>query len=335
MIELDRNKGLWAVLWLGLMLVTCAAALRFGTRDMTLSDVVQALIAYEATNPDHLTVRALRVPRIPAALLAGAALGIAGTIMQSLTRNPLADPGILGVNGGAAVGVMTGIWILGLQSPVALVWPAMLGATGASVLVYFLGGAARGAEDYSRLVLAGAALSAFFLSMIWAMLMTSHEALDVYRFWVLGGFSGVRMDVLSILWPFFLIGALFAGAATLMLNALLLGEDTARALGVRIDVLRLLGLIAIAVLCGSTVAMAGPIAFVGLLAPHIARSFSGVDVRWLGVFSVLIGATLMLLADVLARIILPGSEMEAGAIIALIGGPALIFLVRRKTSVAL
>ncbi len=335
MIELDRHKGLWAALWIGLLLITCVVALRLGTRDMSFADVVQALTAYDATNPDHLTVRALRLPRIPAALLAGAALGIAGTIMQCLTRNPLADPGILGVNGGAAVGVMIGIWVFGLQSSGALIWPAMLGATGASLLVFFLGGAARGADDFSRLVLAGAALSAFFLSLIWAMLMTSREALDVYRFWVLGGFNGVRFETLASLWPFFLIGAIFAGATTLMLNALLLGEDTARALGARIDVLRLLGLIAIAVLCGATVAMAGPIAFAGLLAPHIALAFSGVDVRWLGVFSILIGATLMLLADVVARVILPVYELEAGAMIALIGGPALIVLVRRKTAVAL
>lgn len=327
------HRPRWAVLCalgIGVVLVG-ALSLRFGVRPLAWDSAVQALVGFDPGDPDHIAVRTLRVPRTIAAILAGAALGLAGALMQALTRNPLADPGLLGVNGGAAMGVVVAIWGFGVTGQAMLVAPALLGAGLAAVLVLSLGGGATGrAGDSARLVLAGAAVGALFLALTWAILIVSRESLDVYRFWVLGGFGQVDMAQLSALWPFYGLAALFAALAALSLNPLLLGEDTARGLGVRVGLVRLVTLLAVIALCGTTVALAGPIAFVGLIVPHLARPLAGPDIRWLAALSAAMGALLALSADIAGRLVQPGREIEAGAMIALIGGPALIVLVRQR-----
>ncbi len=311
-------------------------SLRIGIRPVDWSTTLGALLAYEPTNPDHIAIRELRLPRTLAALLAGAALGLAGALMQVVTRNPLADPGLLGINGGAALGVVIAIWGVGVASQAALVLPALAGAALASVLVLTLGGAMdRQGVDPIRLVLAGAAVGALFLALTWALLMLSRETLDVYRFWVLGGFNGINGQDLLAVGPFYAAGAALAVVAVLALDPLLLGDDTARSLGVRVGLVRLITIAAIIGLCGSTVAMAGPVAFIGLIVPHLARSFSGADIRKLALFSAAIGSALALVADIAGRVIIPGQEIQAGAMVALIGGPALVLLVRQHRAVPL
>ena len=256
--------------------------------------------------------------------------------MQGLTRNPLADPGILGINGGAAFGVVLGIWGLGLTAPGALVAPALAGAALAAVLVLLLGGSiGRNGPDPVRLVLAGAALSALFLALTWALLIASRQALDVYRYWVLGGFNQVDPASLVSVLPAYALGFVAAAGAAILLNPLAIGDDTARALGARVGLARLIGLIAVVVLCATTVSLAGPIAFIGLVVPHMVRPFAGADIRRLVLGSAAVGAALAVVADLVGRFILPGQELEAGAMMALIGGPALILIVRRGRAVRL
>ena len=317
-----------------LVVVACglaALSLGLGVRDVPLATVVEAWTAYNPYNPDHIVVRDLRMARAVAALLGGAALGLAGALMQVMTRNPLADPGILGINSGAAFGVVMGIWVLGLSAAGALVLPALVGAGITAVLVLVLGGGAgRDGPDPVRMVLVGAALSALFLSLTWALLILSRQSLDIYRYWVLGGFGQVDPSNLWAVMPLLLAGFGAAFVAAFMLNPLALGDDTARALGVRVGLARFISLVGTVLLCGTTVSLAGPIAFIGLIVPHLVRPFARGDVRRLAFGSVVLGAALAMTADVVGRLILPGQEIEAGAIMALIGGPALIVLVQRQ-----
>ncbi|WP_299970336.1 iron ABC transporter permease [uncultured Roseobacter sp.] len=322
-----------------LALVTLALiplSVGFGVRNLGWTNVLSALGRDQLGTTAHLVVWELRLPRTLAALICGGALGLAGALMQVLTRNPLADPGLLGVNGGAAMGVVLGIWGLGISSQTGLILPALGGAGVAAALVFLLGGTPRGqGPDPMRLILAGAAVSALFLALTWAILILSRESLDVYRFWVLGAFSDIRMADLLSLWPAFAIALPLAAAAALLLDPLTLGDDTARALGVRVGLARVITILAIVGLCGTTVSLAGPIAFIGLVVPHLIRPLSGADVRLLALGSFLAGALLAITADTLGRVLLPGREIEAGAMMALIGGPTLVLLVRLRRGVAL
>ncbi|SMR83539.1 iron complex transport system permease protein [Aliiroseovarius halocynthiae] len=317
-------------------LVLAFVSLWFGVRPLPTSTVWQALVAFDPSNTEHMIVHELRLPRAMAALIGGGALGMAGALMQSLSRNPLADPGLLGVNGGAALGVVISIWVLGATAQSQLVFPALAGAGLAATLVLLLGGAVRPrGPDPTRLILAGAAVGALFLALTWAILILSRESLDTYRFWVLGGFTGITKSDLVALLPLFAVSLPMGLAAAFLLAPLILGDDTARALGVRVGFVRVFSTVAIVALCGLTVSMAGPIAFIGLVVPHLVRPLLGADLRLVAIGSFLTGAALAVLADILGRLILPGQEIEAGATMALIGGPSLILLVRFRREVAL
>lgn len=319
-------------LWLGAsalaLFILSVVALRFGLRPTGWAPIWPALTAFEPLNPDQIVIREIRLPRLIGAVLAGASLGMAGALMQGMTRNPLADPGILGVNAGASMGVVLCILVLGVTDPASFVWIALGGGFAAAALVFLLGGGNQ--ANPARLILAGAAVSALFLALSRSLLLVSQQTLDVYRFWVLGGFDGIDFNTLNALLPFFLAGVILALISGFALNALMLGDDVARGLGVRVGLSQILIGLTIVVLCGATVSMAGPIAFVGLIVPHLARRIAGADMRWILVFSASLGALLMVSADLLGRLALFGGNMQAGVMSALIGGPILILLVRRN-----
>ncbi|MCH2165715.1 MAG: iron ABC transporter permease [Marinovum sp.] len=316
-------------------LILVAVSLTLGVRSIPTASFVEAFAAYDSSNPDQIVVREMRLGRAVAALLGGAALGLAGALMQILSRNPLADPGILGINGGAAFGVVVGIWGLRLSDPGTLVLPALAGAALAAILVLSLGTSRARGPDPVRLVLAGAALSALFLSLTWVILITSRQSLAIYRYWVLGGFSQIEMSHLMAVAPLFFVGFALAILAAFLLNPLMLGDATARALGARVGLARSIALSAVVLLCGTTVSLAGPIAFIGLFVPHLVRAFTRPDARTLAVGSSVLGGVLALTADVIGRLIFSGQEIEAGVVIALIGGPALIALVQRRQEIRL
>lgn len=322
----DRRLFVLLASFAGVMLLA-VLALRLGYRPVTWGDLGRAFMTYDPTFPEQIVIREIRLPRLIAALLVGAGLGVAGALIQGMTRNPLADPGLLGVNAGAAVGVIGASFLFGMTAPGQYVWMALGGGAIGAVAVFALGGG--GHASPVRLLLAGAALTAFFLAVIRGLVLMSRQSLETYRFWVLGGLDDVSIGAIAVLWPFFFAGAVCALIAATLIDALALGEEAARGLGVNVAVAKLVAMLAIVQLSASTVALAGPVAFIGLIVPHMARTVMRQDMLWLAPCAGLFGAGLMILADLVGRSAVFGGTMQAGVISALIGGPILILLVFR------
>jgi iron complex transport system permease protein len=317
-----------------LVLVTFAS-LAVGSHALSPASVVDALRHYDSTNEASLIVVDSRLPRTMVGLLVGVALGLAGTVMQGLTRNPLADPGLLGVNAGAALAVVVGIAVFGVSSTAGYVPFAFVGAGLASVVVYTIGSFGREGATPVKLALAGAAVSAALGSIVTAILLTSQQSLDQMRFWQVGALAGRSPEVAwQVLAPI-AVGSVVALGLGRSLNGLALGEDVARALGARLGVVRAASAVAIVLLCGSATAAAGPIAFVGLIVPHAARRIVGPDYRWILVFSAVFAPTLLLACDVIGRVVAYPGELEVGIVTAFVGAPLFIALVRRKGAVSL
>jgi len=317
------------------LLALCVlASACIGSRATSLGDVLRAFSAFDGSD-EHVIVRELRVPRTELGLLVGAALGAARALMQGVTRNPLADTQILGVNAGAALAVVVGIAAFGVSDLSGYVWFAFTGAAVAAVVVYSVASIGRDGATPVKLALAGAAMSAGLASITNAVLVVSQDTFDRYRFWQLGSVAvrdwGVVLDVL----PFLAVGVLVALGTGRALNGLALGDDAARSLGQRTGVVRLVAATGVVVLCGAATAVAGPIGFVGLVVPHAARSLVGGDHRWVLPLSGLLGAALVVAADTLGRLLLPPSELQAGLMTAVLGAPVFVWLVRRRRVVAL
>jgi iron complex transport system permease protein len=312
--------------------VLCAVALLsivVGAKAIPLGDVVAGLLGDDGSESAAI-VRELRVPRTLVGLAVGAALGLAGALMQALTRNPLADPGILGVEAGAAAAIVAAIGAFGLTEPRAYVWFAFIGAAVASVVVYVLGSRGRAGATPVRLALAGTAVAAALTAFTNGMTLLDPEAFDEFRHWSVGSLAGRDLEILEEVGPFLLAGALIALALARPLNALALGDDSGRALGARVGRTRALGALSITLLCGAATAVAGPIAFVGLTVPHMARAIVGADQRWVLAYSALLAPVLLLTADIVGRVVVAPAELEVGIVTALIGAPVFIALVRRK-----
>ena len=307
----------------------CLGSLAVGAKPIPVGVVLDAVVANDPTITDHLIIRELRLPRTIIGVLTGSALGAAGALMQGVTRNPLAEPGLLGVNAGAAFAVVLAIWGFGLSSLMSLVWFAFIGAALSSVIVYALGSMGRGGANPVRLALAGAALTAFLASMTRAVTLIDQATLDQFRFWIVGSLAGRDASIASQLTPFIAVGLVLAFGVTRQLNALALGEEAARALGTKVGLTRAVSVLAITLLCGAAVAAAGPIGFVGLVVPHVVRSWFGPDQRWLVPACALAGPVLLLSCDVVGRIIARPGEVQVGIMTAAIGGPAFVILVRR------
>lgn len=312
--------GLLVVMWLSVW---------FGSRDIPFTDVGRLLVEPDGSF-DAVAVHAYRLPRTVLGLLVGIALGISGALMQALTRNPLADPGLLGVTQGASTGVVVGVVFLGLGGVLGHVWLALAGAAIASVLVYTLGTAGRGSAAPERLVLAGAALAAVLYAVNTALVMLFPRVFDNYRFWVVGSLAGRDYDVALAVAPFIAAGVVLALLLARPLNALALGDHLGRALGVHVVRTRLGTALAVMLLCGAATAAAGPIWFVGLAVPHVARLLIGPDQRWVLVYSVVLAPLLLLGADVLGRLAGAPGEIEVGIVTAFLGAPVFIALCRRR-----
>ncbi|MBW4716875.1 FecCD family ABC transporter permease [Saccharothrix obliqua] len=323
---LSRSTGL--VLCLAALVGCALLSVAVGARSVPLSTVLEALWSSDGSY-DALVVAQQRVPRTVLGVLVGAALGLAGALMQSLTRNPLADPGLLGVNSGAAAAVVSAIAFLGLTGPLEYVWFAFGGAAVAALVVYGLGSSGRAAGPV-RLALAGTAISAVLVAYTYAVQLADDKALDQFRFWIVGGLAGRDMDVLVRVAPFLVVGILVALFLARPLNVIALGDETGRALGANLGRVRLTAAAAITLLCGAATAAAGPFSFIGLTVPHIARSLVGADQRWVLPYSALLAPCLLLGADVVGRVVLPPSELEAGLVTAFLGAPVFIALVRGR-----
>ncbi|GGP00929.1 iron ABC transporter permease [Nonomuraea glycinis] len=331
-----RHRRLLVLLGLlaGLLLAV-ALSITLGSKPVPLADAWHALTAPSGTEHD-IIIRSLRVPRTVLGVLAGLALGVAGALMQGHTRNPLADPGLLGVTQGAAFAMVASIILLGASSVLAYIWFGLAGALVASVAVFALGmTGGRGGPTPVTLALAGTAVSALLYALTSALVLLDEQAMDVFRFWQAGSIAARGSDVVWQVLPFILAGLVLALVNAPALNALSLGEDVARGLGQNIAMTRAVGVAAVTLLSGASVAACGALAFVGLIVPHLVRPLSGTDHRWLLPFSGLVGAVLLLVADVLGRVVAPPGELEVGVVLALIGAPFFIALVRRRKPVRL
>ncbi|MFJ2551751.1 iron chelate uptake ABC transporter family permease subunit [Microbacterium sp. NPDC087591] len=277
----------------------------------------------------------LRIPRTAVGLVAGAALGVAGALIQAFTRNPLADPGILGVNAGAALAVALGVAFLGLRDASEFIWLAFLGALVVTVTVYLVGSSGRGAADPLRLTLAGVALGAVLSGITTGLTLSDPEAFDSMRSWNAGSLLGRGFDVLLPILPFLLVGLVIALGLTAGLNAVGLGDDIARAQGANVLGIRIGVIVAVTLLAGGATALAGPISFVGLMVPHVIRWTFGVDQRLIIPLSAVLAPVVVLLSDVLGRVIIAPAEVPVGIVTALVGAPVLIALARRRKASSL
>lgn len=289
----------------------------------------------DSISQDEFTIVVLRVPRALLALVVGAALGVAGALIQGHTRNPLADPGILGVSAGAALAVVLSFAYLGVSSVVGQAVAAFIGAGLATVFVFGFAAVGNGHVNPLNLVLGGAALSAVIGSITSAFVLIDEENLDHMRFWNVGSVAGRDLNVFWAVLPFILVGLVIAFASAPALNLLTMGEDVASSLGVNVQRTRMVGMVLIALLAGSATAAAGPIGFLALVVPHIARAICGPDYRWILPLSAVIGAGLLLYADIVGRLIARPSEVEVGIVLAFVGAPFFIWMIYRNKVVTL
>ncbi|WP_406127816.1 iron chelate uptake ABC transporter family permease subunit [Streptomyces canus] len=314
-----------------ILVLVAMASIAIGAKGLSVEQVWHGLFQDTGTYGD--VVVADRLSRTVLGLLAGAALGLSGAVLQALTRNPLADPGLLGINAGASAAVVTAITFFGVTSLSGYVWFAFLGAAAVGALVWFLGGS-RGATPV-RLALAGTAISAALYGYLQAVMITDDQALNKMRFWTVGSLSSANNSTILQVLPFLAAGSLLALALARPLNAMEMGDDTAKALGAHLNRTRALAMLSATVLCGAATAACGPIVFVGLMVPHIVRSFTGPDLRWILPYATVLSPVLLLGSDVIGRVVARPAELQVGIVTAVIGGPVFIFLVRRRRTAQL
>ncbi|WP_029430009.1 iron ABC transporter permease [Blastococcus sp. URHD0036] len=321
-------RFLWLLVVVALLALLCAASVAIGSRGVGWSDILAALGGSSDTIEEAAVTK--RIPRTVLAVLVGGALGLAGAVMQGVTRNPLADPGVLGINMGASLAVVAGLAWFGLFSATSIIFSAIFGAALAAVFVYAVGSLGRGGPTPLKLALAGAATSAALTSFITAIALPRGDiAANVQSFQV-GGVGGATFANITPVLPFLAAGLLISLLSARSLNSLALGDELAAGLGERVALARGLAALGSVLLCGAATAVAGPIWFVGLVVPHLCRLLVGVDHRWLLPFSALTGAGLLVASDVIGRIVARPSELDVGIITALVGAPFFIAVVRRQ-----
>jgi iron complex transport system permease protein len=312
----------------GLLLLALLSSIAFGAADIAPADVWDALFSFNPTSTEHLIIRTLRVPRAAVAALVGAALAVAGAVMQGLTRNPLADPGILGIETGAALAVVAAVFFLKIDSLYLYALFAFAGAALTAVAVYGLGSIGRGGPTPLKITIAGAALTALLSSLTTFMLIFNQRTLEEVRFWLAGSVAGRDLKLLAEVSPYLIAGLALALVLGRQITTLALGDDVARGLGQRTGWVKGLAVVAVVLLAGGATAVAGPIGFVGLVIPHIVRFLVGADYRWILPYSALIGGVFLVFSDVAGRLVLRPIELPVGIMTALIGGPFFIYLVR-------
>jgi len=328
-----RLRAVWLLALVAVLVGVVLLSVTVGSRDVSLADVWAALGG--ATDGFDRASVAKRVPRTVLAVAVGAALAVSGAVMQGVTRNPLADPGILGVNTGASLAVVAGIAFFGLSASSTTIWVAVAGAGATALVVYAVGSLGRGGATPLKLALAGAATSAALASFITAIALPRGDVASSIRSWQIGGVGGGTWASLEQVAPFLVVGVVVCLLSAKALNSLALGDDLAAGLGERVAVARGAAALGAVVLCGAATAVTGPIGFVGLVVPHACRLLTGVDHRWLLPFSAVAGAVLLTGADVVGRVVARPAEIDVGIVTALIGAPVFIWIVRRSKVKAL
>ncbi|MEU4244588.1 iron chelate uptake ABC transporter family permease subunit [Actinoplanes sp. NPDC026619] len=322
------RRGAILLLWLVVLAAVCVLSVAVGARSIGPATVWDALMHHGAGD-DQTVVRDLRVPRTVLGILAGVAFGLSGAIIQAVTRNPLADTQILGVNAGAGLFMVFAVGFLGRTDIDQYLWFGFAGVAFALVLVYLVGSAGRGGATPIRLTLAGIALGAVLDGISGGIRLIRPRAFDYMRFWDAGTISGRPLDVARTILPFVLAGTILALLVARSLNAVSLGDDLARTLGANIGRTRLLAVAAVMLLTGAATAATGPIGFLGLMVPHVVRGFAGPDQRWIFGYTVVCGPVLLLAADIVGRVVIRPGELPVGIVTAFVGAPVLIWWIRR------
>lgn len=312
-----------------LLALVAFLSVTMGSRSIGLPEVLRALGSLDNDGSINSTVTLeLRVPRTLLGILVGAALGVAGAILQGVTRNPLADAGIMGINAGAAAFVVFAIIVLGVRGVGVYVWFAFAGAIVATLLVYAIASLGREGATPVKLALAGVAVTAGLASATTGIVMTNVDALNELRFWQVGSLAGRYAPILTGVAPFLILGLVASLAFGRALNGLALGEDVARGLGQRVTHTRTAAFGVVALLAGAATAACGPIVFVGLVVPHLARFICGPDYRWILPYSMLLAPIVLLLADLLGRVVAAPDELQVGVVLGVVGAPAFVGIVR-------
>jgi iron complex transport system permease protein len=325
------HRSRWIGLGLGaIVLVICLVySITLGARDIPLRTILESFVSFDQSF-DHLVIQTVRLPRSLMAMAVGVALAVSGALMQGLTRNPLAETGILGIEAGGALAVVVTLFLFGSSSLTVYAAVAFLGAAIAAVTVYGLGTLGRGGATPLNLTVAGAAMTAFISSLTTAILIVSQRTLEEIRFWLAGSLAGRDFDVFLQVLPFMVLGLVLALFLGQQITTLSLGEDIAKSLGQRTVWVKVLTAISVVLLAGSSVAIAGPIGFVGLVVPHMVKFFIKTDYRWIIPYSAVLGALLLLVADIAARVLLKPQEIPIGVMTAMIGAPVFVYLVKSK-----
>lgn len=316
------------ILCLVLLVISVCASLMFGSRPVRFHELIDGLFRPEVDSYGANVVRK-RISRTVFSLMCGGALGVSGSLMQAVTRNPIADPSILGVNTGAALFVVCGIAFLNISTPNQYIWLALAGAAITAAFVFGIGSMGRGGATPIKLVLAGAATSAALSSLVTAIMIPRSYVMDQFRFWQVGSVGAATWGGIITFIPFLIIGILIGILTVPALNALALGDEVATGLGVRTGTLRFIAALAGVLLCGATTALAGPIGFIGLLSTHVIRLMLGPDLRFVIPMSAIAGAIILTVADVGGRVVSGPGELEVGVVTAFIGAPILIILAMR------
>jgi iron complex transport system permease protein len=323
----SRAGGL--VLAIVVLLVAVLLSLMVGAKALSPATAIAALVDFDGSDAQAI-VRDSRLPRTIVGLVVGPALGVCGALIQAFTRNPLADPGILGVNAGATFAVTMGVGLLGVRGPNAYVWFALGGALVVTLVVYLIGAAGPGGPSPGRMTLAGVAIGAVLSGITSIVILKNMEVFSALRFWGLGSLGGRDESALAVIAPLIGAGLLLSFFLARPLNAIALGDDLGRTLGARLVPTRILSVVGVTVLAGGATAVAGPIAFIGLMVPHAVRWFTGPDQRWIIPFSAVVAPSMLLLSDVIGRVVLPSGELQVSIVTAIVGAPVLIGLARRK-----
>ena len=323
--------------WSGVPVLLAALVLAFllhiavGAKQLPLGTVLEALTSFDQSIFDHVIVRNLRLPRAVLALIVGASLALAGALMQGVTRNPLADPALLGLTAGASFAVVIATTVFGMAGMLFIPWIAMAGALAAALVVYLIAGLVPGGATPLSLTLAGAAISAFLGAVISIVHLLDQDTFDNLRVWLTGGLAGRDITLLFYVGPFIALGLLGGVLLAPRVTVLAMGDEVAQGLGVRTGALKLQLLAVVVVLTACSVALAGPLGFIGLVIPHVVRLYVGSDYRWIVPYAALAGAVYLLGVDTIARIAIPPREISTGIITAMVGAPLFVHLVRRRT----
>ncbi|MEZ0481520.1 FecCD family ABC transporter permease [Planococcus sp. SSTMD024] len=331
MITNNRARTLGLAIGIIAVLVLIWLSIILGLTKVTTEMLMDAIYRFDGSN-EHIIIQDTRIPRAFIAAAVGASLAISGTIMQGLTNNPLASPGILGINAGASFFVVFGISFLGLSSLTAFTWLAFFGAAVAAIVVYIFGSMGSEGMTPIKITLAGAAIAAMFSSLTQGILTLNEQALDQVLFWLAGSIQGRDLDILLSVLPYLIAGVLLSLLIGRQMNVLAMGEDLAKGLGQKTMLVKMMGALIVVLLAGGSVAVAGPIGFVGIIIPHFARWLVGIDYRWVIPYSALLGAVLLLAADIGARYILMPSEVPVGVMTAIVGAPFFVYIARRGIS---